>query len=78
MNCDDLRRRLTEYADGATDADLCAEIQRHLESCSPCEELRRDLTELQRLCKQCDPPRLPADVRAHIRKLLAKDEPYRG
>jgi hypothetical protein len=73
VNCDDLRRRLTEYADGATDAELCDEIQRHLATCSPCDELRRDLTELARLCKQCDPPRLPADARRQIRKLLGGD-----
>ena len=70
MNCDDLRRRLTEYADGVTDAELCDEIQRHLADCSPCDELRRDLTELAGLCKQCDPPRLPVDARRRIRKLL--------
>lgn len=73
MNCDDLRRRLTEYADGATDTDLCAEIERHLGSCSPCEDLRRDLAELARMCKACDPPRLPDEARAQIRRLLGTD-----
>lgn len=73
MNCDNLRRRLTEYADGATDAGLCAEIERHLASCSPCEDLRRDLLELARLCKECDPPRLPDAARRQIRRLLGPD-----
>lgn len=73
MNCDDLRRRLAEYADGATDGDLCAEIERHLQSCSPCEALRHDLVELSRICKECDPPRLPREARAHIRRLLGTD-----
>ena len=73
MNCDELRRRLTEYADGAADAGLCAEIERHLASCSPCLELRHDLVELARICKECDPPRLPDEARAHIRRLLGTD-----
>jgi len=73
MNCDELRRRFTDYADGATDADLCAEIERHLESCSDCQGLRRDLEELSRLCKECDPPRLPDAARAQIRLLLGKE-----
>lgn len=70
MNCDELLRRLTEYADGATDADLCAEIERHLAECSPCEGVRRDLARLSGLCRECDPPRLPAEARAQIRRLL--------
>lgn len=73
MNCDELRRRLTDYADGATDADLCDEIERHLAGCPQCQELRHDLAELSRFCRQCDPPRLPDAARAHIRKLLGGD-----
>ncbi len=74
MNCDGLARRLAEYSDGAADAGLCAEIERHLAECSPCETLRRDLLELSRLCKECDPPRLPAEARARIARLLRGGE----
>jgi RNA polymerase sigma-70 factor (ECF subfamily) len=70
MDCDDLLRRLTEYAEGATDAELCAEIERHLAACTPCEAVRRDLEQLSRACRSCDPPRLPDDARARIRKLV--------
>lgn len=73
MSCDELRRRLTDYADGATDADLCGEIERHLAGCEHCRELRRDLAELSKLCRQCDPPHLPESARARIRKLLGGD-----
>jgi predicted anti-sigma-YlaC factor YlaD len=73
MNCDELRRRLTEYADGATDADLCAEIERHLATCAGCQGLRHDLAELSRLCRQCDPPQLPDAARERIRRLLEPD-----
>lgn len=70
MSCDDLLKRLADYADGAADAGLCAEIERHLAACTPCEALRRDLLELSRICKQGDPPRLPAGARERIEKLL--------
>jgi predicted anti-sigma-YlaC factor YlaD len=70
MNCDDLLRRLTDYSDGVVDHDLCAEIESHLASCSPCEELRQDLAQLQRLCRECDPPRLPREARERIERLL--------
>lgn len=72
MKCDDLLRRLTDYAEGATDAGLCAEIERHLAECSPCETLRQDLLRLSRLCRECDPPRLPAAARAEIQRLLER------
>lgn len=74
MNCDELRKSLTEYAEGATDAELCAHIERHLAECGPCEELRLDLLQLSRLCRECDPPRLPEDTRRRIEKLLSGRE----
>ena len=74
MNCDDLARRLAEYTDGAADSELCAEIERHLADCSPCDALRRDLLELSRICKECDPPRLPAEARARIERLLRGED----
>ncbi len=70
MNCDDLLAKLTDFTEGASDADLCSEIERHLTECTPCEAVRRDLLELRRLCRSCDPPRLPGEARARIERLL--------
>jgi anti-sigma factor (TIGR02949 family) len=66
MSCDDLLRWLTEFAEGALPANLCEEIRSHLKDCSPCTELDRDLADLARLCRECDPPRLPADLRQRL------------
>jgi RNA polymerase sigma-70 factor, ECF subfamily len=74
MNCDDLLAKLTDYTEGASDADLCAEIERHLAGCAPCETLRKDLLDLRRLCRSCDPPKLPGDARARIEKLLRREK----
>lgn len=70
MNCDDLLKRLTDYAEGATDSELCAAIERHLGDCPGCAGVRADLERLSRFCRECDPPRLPADARESIQKLL--------
>jgi predicted anti-sigma-YlaC factor YlaD len=70
MNCDDLYRRLTDHGDGVLDADDCAAVDRHLRECSTCGDLRRDLEDLSRLCRESKRPRLPDDVRRRIEALL--------
>ena len=70
MRCDDLLRLLTEYAEGVVTGPICEEIERHLGDCSPCAELRRDLDDLARLCRQVPRPGLPAEVRRRIEELL--------
>ncbi len=70
MNCEDLLRQLTDYSDGVLDKTLCAEIERHLRDCSHCTELREDLGDLARLCRECNAPKLPDDVRRRIEARL--------
>ena len=70
MICDDLFRRLTDHADGVLDEGDCAAVDRHLAECPSCGELRRDLEDLSRLCRQSARPRMPDDVRRRIEALL--------
>ena len=66
MNCDDLLRRLAEFAEGTLDEAVCVEIRLHLQDCDPCAELQRDLETLARLCQCLPPPRMPEDLRARL------------
>lgn len=70
MSCDELLRRLTDYAEGVLDAPLCAEVERHIDECLPCADLKRDLEDLTRLCRQSSAPRLPEGLRRRIERLL--------
>lgn len=71
MNCDDLLRQLTEYAEGTLDTDLCALIDRHMHDCPPCAELQSELEKLRRLCREgADRPRLPDALRARLAAML--------
>jgi hypothetical protein len=70
VNCDELLKQLTDYGEGVLPADLCREIQRHLQECRPCGELRQDLLDLARLCREMPAPRLPDPVRKRIQALL--------
>ena len=71
MTCDELYRRLTDHEDGVLEADVCSEVERHLESCSACNEIRRDLQDLSRLCREQAAVQLPTSVRRRIEGLLA-------
>jgi predicted anti-sigma-YlaC factor YlaD len=70
MTCDELYRRLTDHAEGALDSITCAEVDRHLAECESCREIRRDLEDLSRLCREHAAVRLPDDVRRRIEGLL--------
>ena len=75
MRCEDFVRRLTEYGDEALPGELCGEIERHLRECAPCDEVRRDLEDLRRLCRQAaaaGPPRIPVELRTRLEALLRK------
>ena len=75
MKCDDLYRRFTDHADGVLDAGDCAAVDQHLADCEPCDELRRDLENLSRLCRESRRPRMPDDVRRRIEALLLPRAP---
>ena len=70
MTCDELYRRLTDHEEGVLEAGLCAEVERHLAECHSCNEIRQDLRDLSRLCREQAPARLPDGVRRRIEGLI--------
>jgi anti-sigma factor RsiW len=73
VTCEELHGRLTDYAEGALDAETCAALEAHLAGCPACAALRQDLADLSRLCRQEPPSLMPPDVRARLEVLLAGD-----
>jgi anti-sigma factor RsiW len=75
VKCDDCIRTLAQYADGALSGDLCVELERHLRDCLPCDELRQDLEDLSRLCREASAAStvgLPPELRVRLQILLRK------
>ena len=70
MTCDELYRRLTDHEEGVLDGDVCAEVERHLAQCHSCSEIRQDLRDLSRLCREQSAVRLPDGVRRRIEGLI--------
>ena len=70
MTCDELYRRLTDHAEGVLDAEICVEVDRHLAECEPCRQIRHDLEDLSRLCREQEAVRLPDGLRRRIETLI--------
>ena len=71
MTCEELYGRLTELSDGSLQGDVCAEVERHLADCRGCQQIREDLEDLARLCRDASgPTTMPEDVRNRIATLL--------
>jgi hypothetical protein len=71
MTCEELYGRLTELEEGSLQPDVCAEVERHLATCAGCQQVRQDLRDLARLCREASAPStMPPDVRSRIASLL--------
>jgi hypothetical protein len=71
MTCDELYGRLTELSEGSLQGEVCAEVERHLAECRGCQQIRGDLEDLARLCRDASgPTTMPEDVRNRIATLL--------
>lgn len=72
MTCEELYGRLTELEEGSLRPDVCAEVERHLASCTGCQQIRQDLQDLARLCREASAPStMPPDVRHRIASLIS-------
>jgi predicted anti-sigma-YlaC factor YlaD len=73
MNCDLPSLRLTEHHEGVLSGDDCAALEQHLRECPTCAELRQDLGDLVRLCRQAkgESIRMPDELRQRISSMLA-------
>ncbi|HEY6002418.1 MAG TPA: sigma-70 family RNA polymerase sigma factor [Anaeromyxobacter sp.] len=76
--CPDVVDLFSRHVEGEISASLCADMERHLESCpacrSRCDSLRRTLA----LCKAAPLPEVPQAVQADVRRALRRFVgPYR-
>lgn len=70
--CREVFARLSEYLDAELDADLCRELDGHLDDCPPCQVFLDSLRRTVDRIRDTDPGRLPPRLRAEIL------EAYRG
>jgi anti-sigma factor RsiW len=69
--CHHLLSTLSDYIDGDLSAELCAELDQHLEGCSNCRVVVNTLKKTVELYKEEDgPDDLPGDVRYRLFQCL--------
>ena len=73
-DCQESIERLYHYLDGELTEQRRAEIQQHLDDCSPCLEAFHFEFELRRVIAQKCRDHVPDSLRARVRSALAEEE----
>jgi RNA polymerase sigma-70 factor (ECF subfamily) len=65
-NCHHLLENMSAYLDGETSAELCAEIERHLDGCHDCQAVVDTLRKTIALYHELPQPALPLEARLRL------------
>lgn len=68
--CPDIVELFSKHLEGEIDANLCAEMERHLARCPSCDARCQSLQKTLALCKAAPLPEVPATVQASVRQAL--------
>lgn len=68
--CPDVLMLFSRHLEGEIDADLCAEMERHVERCVACRETCASLQRTLQICRTAPPPQVPESVQQSIREQL--------
>ena len=66
MRCDEFVELVTDFLDGALDADTEARVVEHLAGCDGCQTYLEQLRQTAQASRKLAADELPADVRARL------------
>ncbi len=72
--CHLLLEKLSDYLDGEVSAELCAEIEHHLDGCDDCRVVVDTLRKTMALYRELPQPELPLEARLRLYKSLDLSE----
>jgi anti-sigma factor RsiW len=70
MNCNQLLAQLNDYVDGDVAPGVCAELERHLAGCNPCQVVVDNIRQTITLYKAGQPYELPLQFRERLHQAL--------
>jgi hypothetical protein len=70
MKCEELLAMLNEYVDGTVDPSICAEFEKHMAGCNPCQVVVDNIRKTVTLYKSGLPYELPLEFRNKLRAAL--------
>ena len=72
MKCEELLAVLNEYVDGTVDPGLCAEFEKHMAGCNPCQVVVDNIRKTITLYKEGQPYELPLPFRERLHETLRR------
>ena len=66
MKCEELLKMLNEYVDGTVDPAVCAEFEKHMAGCNPCQVVVDNIRQTITLYKDGQPHALPIRFRQKL------------
>ena len=70
MKCEELLALLNEYVDGTVDPAICAEFEKHVAGCNPCQVVVDNIRHTITLYKGGQPYELPLEFRRRLHSAL--------
>ena len=70
MKCEELLKQLNEYVDGTVDPGICAELERHMAGCNPCQVVVDNIRKTITLYRAGVPYELPLEFRERLHQAL--------
>jgi anti-sigma factor RsiW len=70
MKCEELLKMLNEYVDGTVDPAVCAEFEKHMAGCNPCQVVVDNIRQTITLYKNGEPYELPGAFRTKLHATL--------
>jgi anti-sigma factor RsiW len=70
MKCDELLSLLSEYVDGTVDPGICAEFERHMAGCNPCQVVVDNIRQTISIYRAGEPWALPVEFRERLHVTL--------
>lgn len=65
--CGTILERFSQHLEGEISADLCADMQRHVETCPHCKQTCNTLNQVLNACRTSRTPEVPARIQAQVR-----------
>ena len=70
MKCEEMLAVLNEYVDGTIDPAICADFEKHMAGCNPCQVVVDNIRKTITLYKDGLPYELPVKFRAQLHDAL--------
>ncbi len=72
MKCEEMLALLSDYVDGDIEPSICAEFEKHMAGCNPCQVVVDNVRRTITLYKAGKPVPLPAPFRERLHQALRK------